>query len=66
MHTRDILYMKFLVDEDTLHVFFNHWPSRYGGLLETKPLRYLAATVLKTVCDSILQKSTFGKHPDYG
>ncbi|NOX84518.1 MAG: hypothetical protein GXO86_00905 [Chlorobi bacterium] len=53
MRTRDILYMKFLMGGDTLHVFFNHWPSRYGGLLETKPLRHLAAAVLKSACDSI-------------
>lgn len=53
MRTRDILYMKFLVADDTLHVFFNHWPSRYGGLMETRPLRHLAATVLKAACDSI-------------
>ena len=57
MRTRDILYMKFLADGDTLHVFFNHWPSRYGGLLETKPLRHLAASVLKSVCDSVCQKN---------
>jgi len=57
MHTREILYLKFLVDDDTLHIFFNHWPSRYGGLLETKPLRLLAATELKTVCDSICNVS---------
>ncbi len=53
IRTRDILYMKFLINGDTLHVFFNHWPSRYGGLLETKPLRHLAASVLKSVCDSV-------------
>ena len=61
MHTRDILYLKFLADDDTLHVFFNHWPSRYGGLLETKPLRLLAATVLKSLCDSICR---INPHPN--
>ena len=34
--SRDIVYAKFYdrVD-DTLHVFVNHWPSRYAGELET-------------------------------
>ncbi|RYG51991.1 MAG: endonuclease, partial [Chitinophagaceae bacterium] len=29
--TRDILYVKGLLDGDTTHVFVNHWPSRSGG-----------------------------------
>ncbi|NCA80319.1 MAG: hypothetical protein EOM76_09095 [Sphingobacteriia bacterium] len=31
--TRDILYVKglFTFSEDTMHIFFNHWPSRYGA-----------------------------------
>ena len=51
--TRDILYTKFLIAADTLHLFINHWPSRYGGLLQTDPLRKLAAEKLKRTTDSI-------------
>lgn len=51
--TRDILYVKGLLENDTLHVFVNHWPSRYGGMLETTALRMTAATTLNKVCDSI-------------
>lgn len=54
--TRDILYVKGLLGKDSLHVFVNHWPSRYGGLLETKELRKAAATTLKAVTDSICLK----------
>jgi len=57
LRTRDILYMKFLLAGDTLHVFFNHWPSRYGGLLETQGLRHLASSVLKSFTDSICRVS---------
>lgn len=51
--TRDILYVKGLLKTDTLHIFVNHWPSRYGGLLETKPLRFTAAQILKSAIDSV-------------
>jgi hypothetical protein len=34
--TRDILYAKLLVkNADTLHVFVNHWPSRWGGHIKS-------------------------------
>ncbi len=53
---RDILYVKGLVaTTDTLHVFINHWTSRYGGRETTENARRLTGTVLKSVSDSILQ-----------
>ena len=52
--TRDILYAKFFDRRgDTLHVFVNHWPSRYGGERETIKLRALAANTLKHKVDSL-------------
>lgn len=52
--TRDILYVKGLVPGgDTLHLFVNHWPSKYGGAAATIPRRRDAALALKTVTDSI-------------
>ena len=52
--SRDILYTKGLVGEDTLHLFVNHWPSRYGGQLATAPKRDFAAGILRSKYDSIL------------
>lgn len=53
--TRDILYAKFYDRRgDTLHVFVNHWPSRYGGERETIKLRALAANTLKHKVDSLI------------
>ncbi len=53
--TRDILYVKgLLLGADTLHIFINHWPSRYGGYLPTVPKRNHAALTLMHVTDSIL------------
>lgn len=52
--SRDILYSKGTLDEDTLHVFVNHWPSKYGGVMATIPLRKAAALTLKKRTDSIM------------
>ncbi len=54
--SRDILYTKLLWHQsDTLHLFVNHWPSRWGGVLPTEPYRCHAATVLRQACDSLLK-----------
>jgi predicted extracellular nuclease len=53
--TRDILYVKGVVlEEDTLHIFINHFPSRLGGEAASEPKRIYAASILKTITDSIL------------
>lgn len=45
--SRDILQVSGILNNwDTLHVFVNHWPSRYGGLMKTMPYRKLAARLL--------------------
>lgn len=57
--TRDILYAKLEVfQEDTIHIFVNHWPSRYGGQIATDPKRKYVAEVLKSNIDSINQKDS--------
>jgi hypothetical protein len=46
--TRDILLVSGIINKcDTLNVFINHWPSRYGGIMETQKYRILAAEILK-------------------
>jgi predicted extracellular nuclease len=53
--TRDILYVKGLVlGRDTLHLYVNHWPSRYGGQEASEYKRLAAANSLKSHLDSIL------------
>lgn len=45
--TREILYVHgILAGIDTVHLFFNHWPSRYSGLMETRGMRQQAAARL--------------------
>ena len=54
--TRDVLYAKLLVfNEDTIHVFVNHWPSRWGGQMATDPKRKRVADIVKHKTDSILE-----------
>jgi predicted extracellular nuclease len=54
--TREILYTKLLANKDTLHVFVNHWPSRYGGEEASRPKRVKAAQLLRNIVDSIQAK----------
>jgi len=61
--TREILYVKGMLkaSSDTLHFFFNHWPSRYSGFLETTEWRFKAAQLLKQKTDSLFQLNTNSK-----
>ncbi len=53
--TRDILYVKGVVlKRDTVHIFVNHWPSRFGGYIATIPKRNYVASVLRQKVDSII------------
>lgn len=53
--TRDILEATgILPNQDTLHVFVNHWPSRYGGELESEHKRVIAAQTLRRKTDSLM------------
>jgi hypothetical protein len=71
--TRDILYLKGLAGTDTLHLFVNHWPSRYGGQMATEHKRQFAAQTLREKFDSLLTLNPnanivamgdFNDHPD--
>ncbi len=54
--TRDILYVKGKTyTNDTLHIFVNHWPSRWGGQMATDEKRMYAASVVKRKTDSLFK-----------
>jgi len=60
--TRDILYVKgTTTKKDTLHIFVNHWPSRWGGMLETEHKRMYVASVLQIKVDSIFRTDKSAK-----
>ena len=52
--TRDILYVKGIMDGDTVHVYVNHWPSRSGGEERSIPARAAAAGTARKHMDSII------------
>ncbi|HRO07988.1 MAG TPA: endonuclease/exonuclease/phosphatase family protein [Saprospiraceae bacterium] len=58
--TRDILYVKGLIETDTFHFLVNHWPSRGGGPV-TVTQRNNAAKQCRMVFDSIRQLTPLAK-----
>ncbi len=59
MKTRLILYAKGVLDKlDTIHVFVNHWPSKYGSGSLSDLRREAAADFLKRYCDSIITRNS--------
>ncbi|MCO6462798.1 MAG: endonuclease/exonuclease/phosphatase family protein [Saprospiraceae bacterium] len=52
--SRDVLYVKGILETDTLHILVNHWPSRGGGPVTVR-LRNEAARLNRTLIDSITQ-----------
>ncbi len=53
--SRDILYVQFAFQKkDTIHVYVNHWPSRYGGKEATADKRKLAARRLRSAIDTLM------------
>ena len=46
---------------EKIHVIVNHWPSRYGGELSSRPGRDTAAMLVKSICDSIYLKEPKAK-----
>ncbi len=57
--TRDILkVVGTLGNNDTLTVYVNHWPSRYGGIMETQRYRAMAARILRAAIDNDLSENS--------
>ncbi len=52
-YTRDVLWVKGLLDGELIHIYVNHWPSRLGGEERSAPGRAAAAMVSKKHIDSI-------------
>lgn len=60
--TRDILKVHGVLNDcDTLTVFVNHWPSRYGGIMETEKYRNRAAEILKSSVNDLFAKNPSAK-----
>ncbi len=54
LKTRDILHVKGIVlGKDTLSVFVNHWPSRWGGQAKSEPKRTYVASLVRKEIDKL-------------
>ena len=53
-NSRSVLYAKFLIGTDSIHLIVNHWPSRRGGVLEGESNRLLIAAMIRGKIDSIM------------
>lgn len=51
--TRDQLVVEGLLDNEKIYVIVNHWPSRSGGELRSRPYRLKAAELNKRIIDSL-------------
>ncbi len=52
--TREVLYARGIIAGlDTVHLFVNHWPSKYGGALASEPGRMAAGKLVRQKVDSI-------------
>ena len=58
--TRGVLEARLTVGEQELIVLVNHWPSRYGGLERSRPLRKKAAELCRRIVDARIDAA--GKH----
>jgi len=56
LKTRDVLHVRGQVlGKDTLDVFVNHWPSRWGGQAKSEPKRVYVASLLRQKIDALYQ-----------
>ncbi len=59
--TRAQLVVTGIYDGDTLNIIVNHWPSRGGGELASRPKRNAAGDLSRFLVDSILMLNTDAK-----
>ena len=60
--TRDVIYFKGkTLYNDTLHVFYNHWPSRYGGEAVSEAKRIYVSGIVQQKVDSLLKLNPASK-----
>ncbi|SFS40499.1 Endonuclease/Exonuclease/phosphatase family protein [Zhouia amylolytica] len=55
-YTRDILYVKGVLNHQEVHVLVNHWPSRRDGAAQTDYKRIEAAKTIHSVMDGIKEE----------
>ncbi|MBN2765426.1 MAG: endonuclease/exonuclease/phosphatase family protein [Paludibacteraceae bacterium] len=51
--TRDQLMVSGYLQDEKIHIIVNHWPSRYGGEMRSRPKRNAAAALTRSIVDSL-------------
>jgi hypothetical protein len=59
--TRDILYVKGILLNDTVHIYVNHWPSRRGGQKRSTESRSIAARVCRNHINTLFAEDPAAK-----
>lgn len=59
--SRDIIWAKFTMGEDSIMAIVNHWPSRRGGQVESEPKRLVAAASATEFLDSVQTANKYMK-----
>lgn len=54
LYTRDQLLVSGIFDGKPLHIIVAHWPSRRGGAEASSPKRIAAATLARSIVDSLI------------
>jgi hypothetical protein len=58
LKTRDVLHIQGRVlGRDTLSIFVNHWPSRWGGQAKSEPKRVYVASMVRKKIDELYKKN---------
>lgn len=55
IYTRDQLLVVGEINKQKVHIIVNHWPSRWGGERNSRPLRMAAAQLSRHIADSLLK-----------
>jgi Endonuclease/Exonuclease/phosphatase family len=61
IYTRDILMVSGILDDEEVHLFINHWPSRRGGEKISENNRKKAAFVLQKAMQLLRDENPFAK-----
>lgn len=61
IYTRDQLVVTGLLDGEEIHLIVNHWPSRSGGEVRSRPNRIKAAQLTKKITDSLYKLNPYAK-----
>jgi len=61
VYTREQLLVTGKLEDETIHILVNHWPSRRGGEAKSRPKRVAAAKLSKKILDSLQTIDPYAK-----